>query len=402
MDNKIRVHRGPQTLITGLGSIAQVAEQVRKLRGTRVLILTDPGVAGCGDVTYVEEPLREAALEVGVYDHAVPEPPMASLHEVVDFVEDGGFDCVIGFGGGSAIDVAKMAAVLAHTGHHVEEYVGVDMVPKKGLPLIAIPTTAGTGSEVTAIAIFANEAKNIKQGVVSPHLIPDIAIVDPVLTLTCPPNVTAASGIDALIHNMEAFISVNATLHTDPLAKEGMELIGAALRTAVLDGSNLEARHDMAIGSMLGGIAFGNAGVGAVHALSYPLGGRFHVPHGVANAVMLPWVMEYNMLACLPRFRDIACALGETVEGLSAREVAVKAVGAMRQLADDVGLPQHLSDLDISADAIEELTEGALTQTRLLANNPRKLTHDDIYQIYLNAAVRPVQTERRTEQLVLQ
>ncbi len=176
-----------------------------------------------------------------------------------------------------------------------------------------------------------------------------------------------------------------------------MELISASLRTAVLDGTNVEARHDMAVGAMLGGIAFGNAGVGAVHALSYPIGGRFHVPHGVANTLMLPWVMEFNMLACLPHFREIALALGEQVEGLSLREIADKAVDAMRQLAVDIGVPQYLSDVGIPVSAIEELTEGALTQTRLLANNPRKLTREEIMQIYTHAAVRPSSVAERAE-----
>ena len=397
MDTKIRVHRGPKVLITGLHAVDGIAAEVRKLRATKVLILTDPGVAECGNVESVLKPLTDAGIDVGVYDDVVPEPPMGTLHQGIEFVEKNGYDCIIGFGGGSAIDVAKMTAVLAHTGHHVQEYVGVDMVPKKGLPLIAIPTTAGTGSEVTAIAIFSNEEKNVKQGVVSPHLMPDLAIVDPLLTISCPPGVTAASGMDALIHNMEAFISVNATMHTDPLAREGMELIAASLRTAVLDGTNVEARHDMAVGAMLGGIAFGNAGVGAVHALSYPIGGRFHVPHGVANTLMLPWVMEFNMLACLPHFREIAIALGEQVEGLSLRETADKAVDAMRQLAVDIGVPQYLSDVGIPVSAIEELTEGALTQTRLLANNPRRLTREEIMQIYTHAAVRPSSVAERAE-----
>jgi alcohol dehydrogenase class IV len=401
MDTKIRVHRGPKTLITGLDAVQQIGVEAKKLGATKVLVLTDPGVACCGTVESVEKPLVDAGLEVGLYDHAVPEPPMGTLHEGIEFVEKGGYDLIVGFGGGSAIDVAKMTAVLAHTGHSVEEYVGVDMVPKKGLPVIAVPTTAGTGSEVTAIAIFANEQKNIKQGVVSPHLIPNIAIIDPKLTMSCPPGITAAAGMDALIHNMEAFISVNATLHTDPLAREGMELITASLRTAVLDGTNVEARHNMAMGAMLGGIAFGNAGVGAVHALSYPIGGRFHIAHGVANTLMLPWVMEFNMLACLPRFREIAVAMGEPIDGLSLRETAIRAIQAMRQLAVDINVPQYLSDVGIPESAIEELTEGALTQTRLLANNPRKLTREDIMQIYLNAAVRPRTVGDHAEDLAL-
>ena len=228
---------------------------------------------------------------------------MGSVDAIVKFAEKGKYDCIVGFGGGSAIDVAKMVAVLVGSGAKVEDFVGVDQVPKKGLPIIAVPTTAGTGSEVTAIAIFANEKLNVKQGVVSGYLIPNIALVDPELTWSCPANVTAASGMDALIHCIEAYTSVNATMHTDPLAYEGIKLISKSIRAATYDGTNAWARHNMAMGSLLGGIAFGNAGVGAVHALSYPIGGMFHVPHGVANTLMLPWVMEYNMLSCLKWFK---------------------------------------------------------------------------------------------------
>lgn len=387
--NKIRIHRAPKTLITGNGCVSQIGVEARKLGATKVLILTDPGVACAGTVEQVERPLREAGLEVGVYDKAVPEPPMSSVDEIVAFTKEGGYDLIVGFGGGSPIDTAKIVAVLAVTGDKLEDYVGVDKVPRKGLPLIAVPTTAGTGSEVTAIAIFANEKLNVKQGVVSPHLIPNIALVDPELTYSCPPHVTAASGMDALIHCIEAYISVNATMHTDPLAAEGIRLISRSIRTAVYDGTHAEARHNMAMGSLLGGIAFGNAGVGAVHALSYPIGGMFHVPHGVANTLMLPWVMEFNMLACLPYFREIGEFMGENMEGLSDREAAEKTVQAMRTLAEDLGVPQYLSDVGIPESAIPDLVEGAMTQGRLWANNPRKFTREDMEQVYRNMAVRP-------------
>jgi alcohol dehydrogenase class IV len=389
MDTKIRIHRAPKTLITGNDCVKVIGDYAKKLHMTRALIITDPGVACCGTVTSIEEPLRAAGIEVGVYDQAVPEPPMSSIAEIVTIAEEGRYDGIVGFGGGSAIDVAKIVAALAGTGDSVEDYVGIDQVPRKGLPFIAVPTTAGTGSEVTAIAIFSNEKLNVKQGVVSPHLIPNIALVDPKLTWSCPANVTAASGMDALIHNIEAYISVNATMHTDPLAKEGIALIAKSIRAATFDGTNAWARHNMAMGSLLGGIAFGNAGVGAVHALSYPIGGSFHISHGVANTLILPWVMEYNMLACLQWFGEIGVAMGENLEGLSQRAAAEKTLAALRQLAVDLDVPQYLSDVDIPESAIDELVEGAMTQTRLLINNPRKLTREDIAQIYRNAAVRP-------------
>ena len=217
VERKMRIHRQPKTLITGVGAVEQLGVEAKKLNGTKVLVITDQGVSDCGMCIDVERPLREAGLEVDFYDKSVPEPPMSTIEEIVRIVEKGGYDLIVGFGGGSPIDVAKAAAVLPHTGDTVYDYVGIDQVKKKGLPIIAIPTTAGTGSECTAIAIFANEKLNVKQGLVSPFLMPNVALIDPVLTLSCPPNVTAASGMDALIHNIEAYISVNATMHTDSL-----------------------------------------------------------------------------------------------------------------------------------------------------------------------------------------
>lgn len=310
MDTKIRVHSAPKTFIT------------------------DPGVACCGTVDSVEAPLREAGMEVGIYDKAVPEPPMGSVHEIVDIAKEGEYDLIVGFGGGSAIDVAKVVAVLAPTDDRLEDYVGVDQVPHKGLPFIAVPTTAGTGAEVTASAIFSNEKLNVKQGVVSPHLIPNIALVDPVLTYSCPQGVTAASGMDALIHNIEAYISVNATMHTDPLAAEGIKLIIKSIRTAVFDGGNAWARHNMAMGSLLGGIA---------------------------NTLMLPWVMEYNMLACPQFFREIGEVMGENTEGLSDREGCEVTLQALRTLAEDLEAPQYLNEVGVPESAIPDLVKGALT-----------------------------------------
>ena len=389
MDMKIRVHRSPKTLITGVDAITQLGAEVSALRAKKALIMTDPGVVESGMVETVERPLIDAGIEVGVYGKCVPEPPMSSLEEGVKFCEEGHYDCIVGCGGGSAIDGAKITSVLVGSDDSVESMVGIDMVPKKGLPIVAVPTTAGTGSEVTAIAIFANEKLNVKQGVVSGFLIPNVALVDPMLTISCPPHVTAASGMDAFIHCIEAYTSVNATMHTDPLAREGIELISKSIRTAVFDGSNVEARFGMAMGSLLGGLAFANAGVTAVHALSYPIGGTFHIAHGVANTLMLPWVMEYNMLACLDYFAEIAVAMGENITGLSARDSAARAVDAMKQLAVDIQVPQYLSDVGIPESAIEDMADSAMSQTRLLVNNPRRLSRDDIIQIYHNGAVRP-------------
>jgi alcohol dehydrogenase class IV len=389
MDTKPRTFLTPSIIMTGDGIVGQLGAQAKKLGATKVLIVTDQGVAAAGMVELVEKPLKEAGLKVGVYDKSVPEPPMASVLEAAKFAEKGKYDCIVAFGGGSAMDTAKMVAILPGTGKTVEDFVGIDIVEKKGLPVIAIPTTAGTGSEVTKVAIFANEKLNVKQGVSSPFLVPDVALVDPKLTVSCPPRVSAASGIDALIHNIEAYTSVNATPLTDMYALEGIKLIARSIRTAVYQGTNMEARFDMALGALYGGISFGNAGVTAVHALSYPIGGRFHVPHGDANTLMLPWVMQYNMLGSLERFANIAVAMGLDIEGYTPREAAQMAVEEMRLLADDLDLPLYLSDVNIPSSAIEDLADGAMGQTRLLVNNPRTLTRDDVVAIYHACAERP-------------
>ena len=314
---------------------------------------------------------------------------MGSVLEAAHMCEEGGYDLVVAFGGGSAMDTAKMLTILPGTGKTVEDFVGVDLIPKPGIPVIAIPTTAGTGSEVTKVAIFANEKLNVKQGVSSPYLVPSVALVDPLLTITCPPRVSAASGLDALIHNIEAFTSVNATPLTDMYALEGIRLI-TSIRTAVYQGNNVDsARYEMAMGALYGGVSFGNAGVTAVHALSYPIGGAFHVPHGDANTLMLPWVMEVNMLGCLDRFMRIGVAMGLHIDGLTPRATGAAVIEALRELAEDLDVPQYLSDVNIPESAIDQLADGAMGQTRLLVNNPRALTRDDVVEIYRRCAVRP-------------
>ena len=389
MDMKMRTFLTPRIVMTGPGCVTQLGAEARKLGATKVLVVTDQGVSSAGMIGAVEAPLKAAGLEVGVYDKSIPEPPMVSVLDAARMCEEGAYDLVVAFGGGSAMDTAKMVAILPGSGKTVEDFVGIDIVPKPGLPVIAIPTTAGTGSEVTKVAIFANEKLNVKQGVSSPFLVPSVALVDPMLTISCPARVSAASGLDALIHNIEAFTSVNATPLTDMYALEGIKLITRSIRTAVYQGTNVEARYDMALGALFGGIAFGNAGVTAVHALSYPIGGAFHVPHGDANTLMLPWVMEFNMLGCLDKFVEIAEAMGLFVDGLTPREAGDEVIVALKQLADDLQVPQYLSDVNIPESAIEQLADGAIGQTRLLVNNPRTLTRDDIVDIYERCAVRP-------------
>ena len=294
-------------------------------------------------------------------------------------------DLLVGIGGRSSMDTASALSVLLAHGGIGQDYVGVGKVPGPGIPVFTIPTTAGTGSEVTNIAIFGDPEKELKLGMVSPYLLARLALVDPTLTYNCPPKVTAASGIDALVHAIECYTSIKANNFTDALALEAMRLIVGSLRTAVSNGSDEKARNHMSEGALLAGIAFGNASVGAVHALAYPLGSRFHVPHGVANGLLLPHVIECNLPANLPKYAVIAQMLGEKIEGLSLREAAERGVKAVKTLAADINIPLHLQDLGVPREALEEMAVATMDVTRLLANNPKKLTLDDVRAIWENA-----------------
>jgi len=255
-------------------------------------------------------------------------------------------------------------------------------VKRAGLPTILVPTTAGTGSEVTPIAILSDDGEKLKKGIVSPYLFPRAAILDPELTLALPPAVTAATGMDALIHAVEAYTSKNASNLTDMAAIEAMSLISQNIRRAFADGSNIEARSNMLEGSMLAGVAFANAGVTAVHAFAYPIGAEFHIPHGIANSIMLIPVMEFNMMANFSKFADMAEILGGDTEGLTEREAAFEAIEVLRDLAEDLQIPSALSEFGIKESDIPGLAAGVMKVTRLLANNPRQLTLADAEAIY--------------------
>ena len=264
----------------------------------------------------------------------------------------------------------------------INEYFGIDLIPESGLDTIIVPTTAGTGSEVTPIVILSDETEKLKKGIVSPHLFPKVAILDPTLTVGLPPQVTAATGMDSLIHAVEAFTSKNAYWMTDMMAREAVRLIMGNIRTAFANGSDLTARSRMLEGSLIAGMAFANAGVTAVHAFAYPIGAEFHIPHGVANSIMLAPVMEFNMLGNIDKFAELAELMGENTEGLNRREMAMAAVKAMRTLSEDLQIPASLGQFGIKDADIPMLADGVMKVTRLLANNPRILTKPDAEEIY--------------------
>ncbi|GGK16863.1 alcohol dehydrogenase [Caldalkalibacillus thermarum] len=374
--------RTPNELIMGVGSVNTVGREAKKLGAHKVLVVTDKVIRKTGILDQVISPLQEEQLLVDIIDDVVAEPPFEILEQIVAKIKTGGFDVLIGVGGGSALDVTKVLSVMLTNEQNVRDMVGIEKVEKKGVPFILIPTTAGTGSEVTYNAIFTDTRDQVKKGIVSTYLLPDVAIVDPALTLTVPPAVTAATGMDALVHAVESYTAVRANPLTDGIALKAIKLISQSLRKAVFQGSNLKAREEMAMGSLLAGISLGNAGVGAVHALAYPLGGKFKVPHGVANSMLLPYVMKYNVVADLQKFVEIAQAMGEQVEGLSLREAADRAVQAMSKLAQDVGIPASIREVGVKREDIPALAEEASKIDRLLNNNPRWLTVREITEIY--------------------
>jgi alcohol dehydrogenase class IV len=375
----------PGKIRFGVGALNTLGDEATRLAAKRVLIVTDPGVYQAGLIDPVKEQLSKAKLSVDIFAEAEPEPTFPRLNAAAEQLRKEGYNLLIGVGGGSSMDTAKGLSVLLAHGGKGQDYGGIDKVPGPSVPIFTMPTTAGTGSEVTNIAIFGDIEKGYKLGIVSPYLLARLALVDPTLTYGCPPKVTAASGIDALIHAIECYTGNKANTFSDTLAIEAMRLIAGNLRTAVKNGSDKEARNCMSEGALLAGIAFSNSGVAAVHALAYPLGSRFHVPHGVANGLLLPYVTEYNLSANLPKYAIVAQMLGVKTQGLSLQEAAEKGVEAAKALAADIGIPLHLRDLGVPKEALEGMAVATMDVTRLLANNPKELTLDDVRRIWQNA-----------------
>ena len=380
--NRITLFRTVPRIVMGPGALNQLGDEVQALKAKKVLIVTDQGLIDAGLAQQAQAVLEKAGIQYAVFGDVEADPRYEIVADCVAMIRSENVDLVIGFGGGSPIDIAKVSAVMATNAGPIAEYFGIDLVPEPGLPTIIVPTTAGTGSEVTPIAILSDHTEKLKKGIVSPHLFPSIALLDPELTLGLPPGVTAATGMDALIHAIESYTSKNATSISDMLARQAMLLIAENIRTVYVDGSNLEARGEMLEGSLLAGMAFSTAGVTAVHAFAYPIGAEFHIPHGVANSIMLTPVMEFNKYASQERFAQIADYLGVDTAGLSTKEAADASVEAMRTLAADLNIPDHLSEFGIKDEDISQLAEGVMKVTRLLANNPREIAQKDAEEIY--------------------
>ncbi|MGW8286700.1 MAG: iron-containing alcohol dehydrogenase [Desulfobulbales bacterium] len=372
----------PTRIIFGVDAVKQLSSLIKELGGSRVFLVVDPGLQKAGINKRIAAVLDEKKILYTLYDKVTPEPGLNLADQGLKLAKKNKADCVVGVGGGSALDIAKAISILLTNGGKAEDYLGLGKIKHKGVPKIMIPTTAGTGAEVTFTAVFINEKTNSKGGMNGDPLYPDAAILDPALTLSLPPHVTAATGIDAFTHALEAFVSTQSHAISDMYAIEALDLISTNLRKAYANPANLEARSAMLLGSLLGGKALATAGVGLVHAMAYPLGGMFNTAHGLANAVLLPYVVEYNIIGCPEKFATVAQIMGYETEGLPLREAAQLAVEAIHQLNADVGIPSSLAALNIPTDKIPEMAKIALTVTRPVENNPRKPSEDDVIAVY--------------------
>ncbi|WP_119681305.1 iron-containing alcohol dehydrogenase [Indioceanicola profundi] len=360
------------------GAARDLAAILRPLDTRHLLVVTDRGVVKAGLLKEPLAALERASIRTTVYDAVVADPPFHVVQAAADAALAAGVDGVLGFGGGSPMDVAKLVAVLAGSPQTLDTMYGMGQVTGPRLPLVLVPTTAGTGSEVTPIAIVTT-GESEKKGVVSPVLLPDAAVLDPELLLGLPKPVTAATGIDAMVHAIEAYTSRHKKNPiSDALAREALILLARGLPRAWADGSDLEARSDTALGSCLAGIAFANAPVAAVHALAYPVGARFHVPHGVSNSLVLPHVLRFNMEGAAGLYAELAPLIDVKQSGQPLPEL-------MASLARELEVPLRLRDVGIGEEDLPHLARDSMNQTRLLVNNPREVAEADALAIYREA-----------------
>ena len=378
----IGMFKTPTEITYGPNSLKEVKNIIDKQGFKNALIVTDPGISKTGLTDKLIKHVKH--INYDIYYECKPNPTVKNCNDALEKLKAINADVVIAIGGGSSIDVAKAVALLETNGGKIESYEGIDTFENGLLPLIAIPTTAGTASEVTSFTVITDEEREYKFTIGGVKISPKWAVVDPVLTLTLPPSVTAATGLDALVHAIESYTSKMANPITKALAREAIRKISRNLRQAVYNGDTLKYRDEMLMGSLLAGLAFNNTRLGNCHALSHPISAIYGVPHGIANAVLIPHVMEFNMKAVPELFADIALDMGENLEGLTMMEKAQKAVDSVRRLAKDVGIPETFESFGIDEQNIKKMTEDALLSGNIKVN-PRITTYDDVVELYKKA-----------------
>jgi alcohol dehydrogenase class IV len=381
--DKMSTFLSPNKILLGVGATGQVGKETKFLGAKKVLIVTDKGVLKARLLESIKESLQSEGIDICVFDGVEAEPPARVVNQSAQIAQSEACDVVIGVGGGSSLDVAKGAAIMATNKGEILDYVGINLFPKRGLPTILIPTTAGTGSEVSRALIITDERDMTKRGVLSDFILSNVAVVDPLLTVSLPQVITAETGIDALSHAIEAYVSVNATPFSDILAIEAIQLVAGNLLTSYSKGGDVAARFNMMLASTLAGMAFTSGGLGAVHGLAYVIGTEYHLPHGRSIAIMLPHVMDYNKIGNLSKYARIAQAMGENIQPLSTYEAAEKSVDALRRLLESVNISVRLSDYGSSEADIPRLAEIGMKQTRLFVPNPRDLVEEDLKNIFL-------------------
>jgi len=379
----------PKKVVSGAGALKELGGIIKGMGKNNCIVFTDRTMKDFPMVTGLVDTLKGEGLAVSLFGEIDPNPVEEMVHNAADFMKKVKPDVIVCIGGGSAIDTGKAANVVYTHGGIVNDYdIAIGGIMKidgsKLLPLIAIPTTAGTGTEVTYVGVITDTKKKTKFGVLSPAMIPDVSLLDPEVTQTMPAKLTAFTGIDALTHCIEAYTAIVGFPPADALALHGIRMISRSLRKAVQDGKDLKAREDMLIASMMGGTAFSLNGLGVCHAMAHQLSAFFDTPHGLANAILLPYVMRFNIPACPQKFADIAEAMGADIRGLSVRQAAEKALELVEQLAVDVGVPKHLDDASATKDKVPDLVERAMLDNPI-TTNPRPCTPADVEKLYLEA-----------------
>ncbi|MFH0843878.1 MAG: iron-containing alcohol dehydrogenase [Pseudomonadota bacterium] len=379
----------PRKILFGNGAIKRIGEEARALssHGKKVLLITDRGVIQAGLTKEATSSLEEHGFDVIVFDEAVPDSPISVVLKCTGFAREEGADLILGLGGGSSIDLAKAVSFMVPYDGNIHDCLGINQVKKPGLPKIFVPTTAGTGSELSHTFVLVDDQSGDKITSYSPYCFSDLSIIDPMLTLSLPPKVTAESGMDAFSHALESFVTVRANPLSDLFSMRGIELISRNIRKAYTKGNHhLEARYAMCFGVCMGTMAIRSSGLGAVHAACYPPAMKYHLTHGSAITIMLPYVMQYNLISNMDKYASVAMAMGERVEGLSLREAAESSVEAVKRLMKDLDLPLRLRDVGARKEDFPEFSRTVMKRYgHHVANNPRNLVEEDILRIYESA-----------------
>ncbi len=370
-------------IIAGPDSIDSIKDVVADFGASKVLIVSDKGVSNAGLLARPKALLEAAGIQVTILDETPPEPAVDQVNAIVDAAKKQSCDLVVGIGGGSAMDTAKLVAVLLNNDVSLRDLLNKAPIARRGVPTLMVPTTAGTGSEATPNSIVLVPEDELKVGIVSPKLMPDCVILDPKMTVGLPPAITASTGMDALCHAIECYTSKKGNPFSELLALKGIALIARSIRRAFKDGADLEAREDMLLGALYGGMSIACSSTTAVHALAYPLGGKYRMPHGVSNAILLPYVMRFNMSGNEEKFQDMAIAMGLDVAKLSPEVAANAMIDELFALNRDLEIPADLKRWNITEADLDTLVEGAAKVTRLLDNNPRVMDKGDIRNIYI-------------------